>query len=122
MGKHDTFRTDEEKPQFCELLSSQVHHPMVSYFLVTELKVTQVSPLLRFAPRGVWRTVPSSLTHATSNWLVGQKADEAGKSSSESLILASTNPQYDKKIFTELLRSSVHESYKLRTSCVHKLF
>ena len=39
-----------------------------------------------------------------------------GKSLSEALILASTNPQYDKRLFIEF-SSSVHENYKLRTLC-----
>ena len=39
------------------------------------------------------------------------------KSFSEALTLASTNPQYDKRLFIDL---SVQ--YKLRTCCVHKLF
>ena len=34
-----------------------------------------------------------------------------GKSLSEALILATTNPQYDKRLFIE--------NYKLRTCCVH---
>ena len=37
------------------------------------------------------------------------------KSFSESLILASIYPQYDKRLFIEL-----HEKYKIRTCCVHK--
>ena len=41
-----------------------------------------------------------------------------GKSFSEALILAVTNPQYDKRLFIELSTSSVHENYKLRTCCV----
>ena len=39
-----------------------------------------------------------------------------GKSFSKALFLASTSPQYDKTL------SSVHENWKLRTCCVHKLF
>ena len=42
-----------------------------------------------------------------------------GKYLSEALILASTNPQYDKRLFIEL---RAHENSKLRTFCVHKLF
>ena len=45
-----------------------------------------------------------------------------GKSSLEALILASTNPQYDKRLFIELHASTVHENCKLSTCCVHKLF
>ena len=41
---------------------------------------------------------------------------------SEALILASTNPQYDNKLFIELPVQYLHENYKLRTCCVHKLF
>ena len=40
-----------------------------------------------------------------------------GKSLSEALILALTNPQYNKRLFIEL-----HENKKIRTCCVHKLF
>ena len=41
---------------------------------------------------------------------------DTGKSFSEALILAPTNPQYEK------ITSSVHENYKLSTWCAHKLF
>ena len=40
-----------------------------------------------------------------------------GKSFSEALILASVNPQYDKRLFIEF-----PEKYKFRTCCVQKLF
>ena len=45
-----------------------------------------------------------------------------GKSFSEALILASTNPQYDNRLFIEL-----HVQYKKTTSsvyvsCVHRLY
>ena len=40
-----------------------------------------------------------------------------GKSFSEALILASINPQYDKRLFIEL-----QEKYKFRTCSVQKLF
>ena len=40
-----------------------------------------------------------------------------GKSFSEALILASVNPQYDKRLFTEF-----PEKYKFRTCCVQILF
>ena len=39
---------------------------------------------------------------------------------SEALILASTNPQWQKIVHWST--SSVHENYKFRTCCVHKLF
>ena len=48
--------------------------------------------------------------------------------SSVALILASTNPQYDKRLFSELqdkymkIASSEHAQNILRTCCVHKLF
>ena len=42
-----------------------------------------------------------------------------GKSLSEVLILASTNPQYHKRLFIDLHISSVYENYKLSTCCVH---
>ena len=38
-----------------------------------------------------------------------------GKSLSEALILGSTKPQWDKRLFDD-------ENYKLRTCCMHKLF
>ena len=44
-----------------------------------------------------------------------------GKSFSEALILASTNPEYDKRLSFEL-QSSVHENSMLRTCCVQRLF
>ena len=40
-----------------------------------------------------------------------------GKKLSEAHIFASTNPQYDNRLFIES-----HENSKLRTCCVHKLF
>ena len=40
-----------------------------------------------------------------------------GKSFSEALILASVNPQYDKRLFIEFL-----EKYMFRTCCVHFFF
>ena len=43
------------------------------------------------------------------------KVIHTGKSFSEALILASVNPQYDKRLFIEL-------QYKFRTCCVQKLF
>ena len=51
-----------------------------------------------------------------------------GKSFSKALFLASTNPQYDKRLFIELqvqymkIASSEHVQNMLRTCCVHKLF
>ena len=51
-----------------------------------------------------------------------------GKSFSEALILVSTNPQYDKRLFIELqvqymkIESSEHGEIMGRTCCVHKLF
>ena len=47
---------------------------------------------------------------------------DTGKSFSEAFILTSTNPQYDKRFFIDLPVQYVHENYKLRTCCVHKLF
>ena len=40
-----------------------------------------------------------------------------GKSFSEALILASVNPQYDKRLFIEFLKK-----YMFRTCCVHFFF
>ena len=51
-----------------------------------------------------------------------------GKSFSEVLILASTNPQYDKRLSSELpvqymkIPSSEHGENMSRTCCVDKLF
>ena len=40
-----------------------------------------------------------------------------GKSFSETFILASTNPQYDKRLFIGLPVQYLHENYKLRMLC-----
>ena len=51
-----------------------------------------------------------------------------GKSFSEVLILASTNPKYDKRLSSELpvqymkIPSSEHGENMSRTCCLHKLF
>ena len=45
-----------------------------------------------------------------------------GKSLLEALILASTNPQYDKRLFIDLPVQYMKTIYKLRTCCVHKCF
>ena len=53
---------------------------------------------------------------------------DTGKYLSEALILASTNPQYDDRLFVELrvqyikIASLEHFENMLRTCCVHKLF
>ena len=47
--------------------------------------------------------------------------DSTGKSLSEAFILTSTKPTIWQKI-VHWFTSSVHENYKLRTCCVHKLF
>ena len=63
--------------------------------------------------------VPSLLYGNISTYLF---CDDTGKSLSEALIFASTNPQYDGRLFI------VHENCKLRsentcrTCCVYKLF
>ena len=44
-----------------------------------------------------------------------------GKYFSEALIVASTNPQYVKRLFIDL-PDQVHENYELRTCCVHDFF
>ena len=46
--------------------------------------------------------------------------ENTGKSLSEALIFASTNPKYDKRMFIDL--RFLHENYKIRTCCVHALF
>ena len=45
-----------------------------------------------------------------------------GKSFSEKLILASTNPQYDKRLIIELQVKYMKIASSLKTCCVHKLF
>ena len=50
------------------------------------------------------------------------KDSVTGKSLLEALILAPTNPQYDKRLFIDLPVQCIHANYKLRTCCVHKLF
>ena len=51
-----------------------------------------------------------------------------GKSMSEALIFASTNPQYDNRLFIELLENSKLRTWREhlenmgRTCCAHKLF
>ena len=53
---------------------------------------------------------------------------DRAKSLSEALIFASTNPQYDDRLFIELqvqymkIASSEHGENMGRTCCVHKLF
>ena len=55
-------------------------------------------------------------------------ADYTGKSMSEALIFASTNPQYDNRLFIELpvqymeIPSSEHGENMRRTYCAQKLF
>ena len=46
-----------------------------------------------------------------------KKATFTGKSFSEALILASVNPQYDKRLFIEF-----PEKYKFRTFCVKFIY
>ena len=41
---------------------------------------------------------------------------------SEALILESVNPQYDDRLFIDLLTASVQEKYKFRTCCVKNCF
>ena len=47
---------------------------------------------------------------------------DTGKSFSEAHILASTNPQYDKRLFIQLQVHYIRENSKLRTCSGHKLF
>ena len=48
---------------------------------------------------------------------------DTGKSLSEALIFASTNPKYDERLFkiVHWITSSVHENCKLRTPAEHVL-
>ena len=50
-----------------------------------------------------------------------EKENGTGKSLLEALILASTNPQYDKRLFIDLPVQYM-KAQKLRTCCVHKFF
>ena len=76
------------------------------------------------------------LVRGISNISSLQKKIGAGKSFSEALILASTNPQYDKRLFIELqvqymkIASSEHVVYincsecqnkKKQKNCVHNM-
>ena len=65
-------------------------------------------------------TFTTALPLSTTNqvWVRRKKVRCTGKSFSEALILATTNPQYDKILIYQFL----HENYKVRTCCVHKLF
>ena len=57
-----------------------------------------------------------------SSTLSQETSSSTGKSFSEALILGSTNPQYDKRLFIDLpVQYMKTTSYKLRTCCVHKL-
>ena len=58
---------------------------------------------------------PEKLANKITQW--DQKLVCTGKSFSEAFILASVNPQYDKRLFIEL-----QEKYKFRTCCVQILF
>ena len=51
------------------------------------------------------------------HWWVFVQCGSTGKSFSEALILASVNPQYDKRLFIEF-----PEKYKFTTCCVQILF
>ena len=62
-------------------------------------------------------TTPSKLL---SNWIFWLPV--TGKSFSEALILASTIPKYDKRLFIELQVQYLLENCKLRTYCIHELF
>ena len=47
-------------------------------------------------------------------WANTYAQDCTGKSFSEALILASTNPQYEKRLFIDLPVQYIHENYELR--------
>ena len=66
-----------------------------------------------------------ALTNNLSKILKNRKMNEnSGKSMSEALIFASTNPQYDDRLFIELQVQymKIPSSNMGRTCCVHKLF
>ena len=71
--------------------------------------------------------VDSSKAIESSQKMIGENdeykeelQEDTGKSLLKALILASTNPQYDKRLFIDFT-NSVHENYKVRTCCVHQL-
>ena len=51
-----------------------------------------------------------------------QKNQLTGKSLPEALILASTNSQYDDRLFIELSTSSVQENYKFSTQILGLMY
>jgi hypothetical protein len=67
-----------------------------------------------------WRSGREKKEKFIITWIM-KKGMCTGKSFSEALILALTNPQYDKRLFIELqvqymkTTSSVHENYKFST-------
>ena len=67
-------------------------------------------------------------THIVTSKIITQYSEiSTGKSFSEALILASTNPQYDKRLFIEFqvqymkIASSEHGENTGRTCFIHKL-
>ena len=66
-----------------------------------------------------WRHFPIKWEQIKLGKMYTLKIDNVKSFSiSEALILASTNPKYDKTLFIELV-SSVHENCKFSTCCVH---
>ena len=74
-----------------------------------------------------WPRIGNYKSRPEWKWLKLSYQD-TGKSLSEALIFASTNPKYDDKLFIELqvqymkIASLEHEENTLRTICAHKLF
>ena len=68
------------------------------------------------------------IVHADGRYKLDLTCHCTGKSLSEALIFASTNPQYDDRLFIELrvqymkIASLEHGKNMNRTYCVHKLF
>ena len=54
--------------------------------------------------------------------VITKKSKHTGKSLSEALIFASTNPQYDNRLFIELCTSSIHENSKLKPGEKHVVY
>ena len=64
-----------------------------------------------------WSVSFLAFDYSTAAKYLENYASRTGKSFSEALILASVNPQYDKRLFIEF-----KEKYKVTTCCVQILF
>ena len=91
----------------------------------------EVASLLHMHYDIFWITIQENLNKYLSRENAGWQQINKVKSFSEVLFLASTNLQYDKRLFTELqvqyikIASSEHKLFwmsKQKTICVHKMF